>query len=154
MWESRTDTRIADFVMWSALAVYAAVWVAGLGFGLGGEWLLASLTAGAYVGMHIYEMARRGHCALSADSTACPVSLVLFSLAVLGMWAAGHPPLPGRSLLWAWGVYSVVLMGAHVAALAYSVSLGTALSFLFRTRIAAERTGITEAGAAHEHGGE
>jgi hypothetical protein len=66
---SQTDLRIGEFVVWSALAVYAAAWFAVLGIGLGGEWLLAAGTAAAYVGMHVFEMTRRNHCYLSADST-------------------------------------------------------------------------------------
>src|SRR5262249_3436455 len=92
----------------------------------------------AYVGMHVFEITRRGHCYLSADSTAAPTSLALFSLAVLGAWAAGRPPLPGEPLVLAWGAYAVVFGGGPVAALGYSAALDAALRFLFRQRIAAE----------------
>jgi hypothetical protein len=138
---SRTDRRIADLVLWSALAVYTAVWVAGLGVGLGGEWLLAGGTAATYVGMHVFEMTRRNHCFLSADSTAFPVSLLVFSIAVLSLWAAGHPPLPEEPLVLALAVFCAVFMAGHVAALTYAAALGSVLTFAFRRRGAAETDG-------------
>jgi hypothetical protein len=141
---SHTDLRIAEFVVWSALTVYAAVWFVGLGIGLSGEWLVAGWATASYVGMHVFEMTRRNHCYLSADSTAVPVSLVLFSSAVLGLWAAGHPPLPGKSLVLTWCIYSAVFMGGHFAALAYSVALDSVLTLMFRRRIAREKGGQFE----------
>jgi hypothetical protein len=143
---SRTDDRITEFVFWSALAVYAATWVAGLGLGLRGEWLLAGATAAAYLGGHIYEMTRRNHCFLSADSTAAPASFLLFSVVVLCRWAVGYPPVPGKPLVLAWFIYGVVFMLGHLAALAYVGTFGLLLGFLFRHRIAREKERAAEPG--------
>jgi hypothetical protein len=63
----------------------------------------------------------------------------LFSIAVLGMWAAGYSPLPGEPRVLLWCLYAAALMAGHVAALAYSVTVGALLSFLFRRRIAREK---------------
>lgn len=149
---SRTDYCIGEFVVWSALAVYSAAWVASLAMGLGGYWLLASGTAAAYVGMHVFEITRRGHCYLSADSTAVPVSLVLFSLAVIGLWSAGELPLPGRPLVLAWGAYCLALMAGHVLALAYSIAVGSALTLAFRGRIASEEAVSAEPAGVRDTG--
>ena len=116
----------------------------GLGLGLGGEWLLAVWAAVVYVGMHVFEITQRGHCYLSADSTAFPVSLLLFSHVVVGMWAAGQPPDSGKPILLAWGIYCVVFIGGHIVALAYSAALVTALTFVLRGRIATERESQAE----------
>jgi hypothetical protein len=141
---SRTDDRIAEFVIWSALAVYAAAWVTGITLGLGGRWLVGGGTAPAYVGMHAFEITRRGHCYLSADSTSVPVSLLVFSLAVVGFWAAGDPPQPDWPLALAWGAYSLAFTAGHALALGYSVVVGSVLTRAFRHHIAAEKAAHVE----------
>jgi hypothetical protein len=138
-WPSETAVRIEGSVMWSSLAIYAVVWVLGLSLGLGGEWLLGVCVTIIYVGMHVYEITQMGHCYLSADSTAVPVTLILFSLSIVCMWAFGCPPQTGRVLLWAWGVYGLTLLCAHLVALAYSLTLAAILKLVFQRRIAADR---------------
>jgi hypothetical protein len=53
----RTPTQISiDLIaMWTALAVYAAIWAIGLGVGIGGVWLPAAVTV-IYIGMHVFEI--------------------------------------------------------------------------------------------------
>jgi hypothetical protein len=103
--------------------------------------------------MHVFEMTRRNHCFLSADSTAFPVSLLLFSIAVLSLWAAGHPPLPEEPLALEWAVFSAVFLAGHLAALTYAAALGSVLSFAFRRRVAAESDGPAGQDAAAGGGG-
>jgi hypothetical protein len=132
--QANADDCLTDLLEWSTLAVYAAVWIAGLGLGLGGEWQLVVGVAATYVGMHAFEMRWRNHCFLSADSTAVPVSLAVFSATILGLWAAGRPPWPEAPLVLAWSPYGAVLILGHLAALAYFAALGLALDFLLRRR--------------------
>jgi len=73
---SPTDERIADITMWSALVVYFVVW-SGVSTIVYTEAVIAGvLLSSIYVGMHIFEITKRHHCSLSADSTAAPTTLV------------------------------------------------------------------------------
>ena len=137
--ESRTSTRIEDLVMWSALGVYALVWLLGLGIGLGGAWWIAVVATASYVGMHVFEITRRGHCYLSADSTAAPISLLVFSGAVMVLWVAGRRPLPDMPALVLWALYGGVFMVGHIAAIVYAAVATSLLLGLFHGRIHAER---------------
>lgn len=147
----RTDHRIANFLVWTALAIYSTVWVVGLRTGLDGELLLAAGTSAVYVGMHIFEIKQRKHCYLSADSTAVPASLLLYSAGLLYLWMARQHPFPEQSLIGTWGTYFVVLMAGHAAALTYSLVTQLGLNYVFRRRITAEMKEIRRANSAQTH---
>jgi hypothetical protein len=76
---SRTEWVIDKVAMWSALAIYFAVWSIALTADFQYEWHLAGIgVAIVYVVMHIFEITVRHHCFISADSTAIPVTLLVF----------------------------------------------------------------------------
>jgi hypothetical protein len=124
--------------MWTALAVYAVIWAIGLGVGIGGVWLPAAVTA-TYVGMHVFEITQRGHCYLSADSTAAPIAGGLYFVVVSLGWVFNSSSLPHVSFWRAWMVLVFVIIGAHLSALAYTWALTTALRYMYRNRIGSER---------------
>lgn len=118
--------------MWSALVVYFAVWTLVISAGRPGLVVPAGFLALVYVGFHIFEMTKRHHCYLSADSTALPgaclvafvMSFVLFDVPRERFMFGGH--------------VVVAVMAWHVAALLYSFALGGLLDWIFRKRIKAE----------------
>lgn len=63
--------------MWTSLLVYFAVWTVIPPLILGGNlWYVGVIWAVVYVSAHAIENVNRGHCYLSADSTAFPVVLI------------------------------------------------------------------------------
>ncbi len=114
-----SDQTLRDrVVLGGALAVYAAIWIAMLAGGPHGHWAVALTTTAAYVGGHVFEITRRGHCFLSADATAFPVSLVVFAVAQTVLWFGGASALSlAVNGLMAYG--SAFLLG-HVAAHAFA----------------------------------
>ena len=140
MQETPTEAKIGSVVMWTALGIYLAIWLLGLSHYIEKAWLLALLTSIAYVGMHVYEIVRRGHCYMSADSTAVPVSLLVFSIGVLCLWYSGHPALAGRRVIIAWLVYGGVLTIGHVLALCYTFVAHWLAALLLKSRIQQERS--------------
>jgi hypothetical protein len=128
-------TRIDTGVMWSALAVYFAVWLvtttgkfapALIGHGL--------LVTTVYIGMHVYEIKYRHHCYGSADSTAFPAVLVAVVLSVgvhsqLGIWPwPVVSPETGVFL----GSHALAFMGGHLAALLYSAIVWSVCWWTYR----------------------
>lgn len=80
------ESRVDKVLKWTCVAGYFTVWVTVLSSGFTGQWLApAVVLACTYAGMHYFEMAVRGHLALSADSTAIPVA---FGLVAIGALAA------------------------------------------------------------------
>ncbi|TAA47458.1 hypothetical protein [Corallincola spongiicola] len=81
MSQSGSNKRNTDWILWSALPAYFIIWLifpiimAGPQF-----WYLGSSLGVIYVAMHCYEMKYRGHCGLSSDATAVPVTLVAAGL--------------------------------------------------------------------------
>ena len=66
-----------ELAMWTSLVVYFAVWTIIPWLSLGGSlWYVGVIWAVVYVSAHANENANRGHCYLSADSTAFPAVLV------------------------------------------------------------------------------
>lgn len=137
-----TDQRILNFVLWSSIVVYAIVWLVTLVISLEGAWLLSLVTSAAYAGGHAFEVVKRGHCFLSADATAFPVSLVVFSTVAVVLWGVGMTPLPGQALVLAWVSYGYAFFLGHLAALGYAWFAGTLLNYVLRVRIAAEKKDI------------
>lgn len=79
------------------VAGYFMAWLIVLSKGL--QWPLlapAISLAGIYGAMHYYEMTRRGHCALSADSTAMPAAFLAAGAGALVFYFAG---IPGESVV-------------------------------------------------------
>ena len=142
MQETPTESKIGSVVVWTALAVYLTTWLVGISHYIEKAWLLATVTSVAYVGMHVYEIVRRGHCYLSADSTAVPLSLLVFSIGVFFLWYSGHPALAGRRVIIAWLVYGGVLTIGHVLALCYSFVAHGLAGVLLKNRIRQERSQI------------
>lgn len=105
-------------VLGGALVVYAAIWITLLAIGLHGHWPVAITTTAAYVGGHVFEITRRGHCFLSADATAVPASLVVFVLGLTALWLDGASAiqLSVNGLL----SYGSAFLFGHVAALAFA----------------------------------
>jgi hypothetical protein len=131
---TRTQASIDAVAMWTALVVYAVIWIVGLQAGLETMWLPAAVTI-IYVAMHIYEITQRSHCYLSADSTAAPCAAGFYFLAIAVSWLIGKP----ISFFHAWTVFIFVFFGAHLVALVYAAALTTALEYVYRNRITSER---------------
>jgi hypothetical protein len=136
MAEGRAERNIAGFATWSALVVYLAVWTVGLGLALDGSWMLGSATALVYVGLHVFEIRRRGHSFMAADAMALPVSFLAFSAAVVVLALAGRPPLEGKAVALCWVAYLGVFVAGHLLARSYAAVL--------RARIRAEREQLAE----------
>ena len=120
MTESRAKAKITEFATWSALLVYLAVWTVGLGLALDGSWVLASATALVYVGLHVFEIRRRGRSFMEADASALPVSFLAFSAAVVVLSLAGRPPLEGKAVALCWAAYLGVFVAGHLLARSYA----------------------------------
>jgi hypothetical protein len=138
MGRTRTQQFIDSMAMWSSLAVYFIIWVGFLSAGFAERLLIPALAISAvYVGMHIYEITKRGHCYLSADSTAAPLTI---ALCVLGCVAArvtkDAPWLEIGAFLMR---VSIAFIVAHIAALVYSATLVALACWCARSRIASER---------------
>ena len=128
---SPTRNKIEAFGIWGTLAVYFVVWVAGISNGFHTQiLLLATLTAATYVGMHVFEILVRGHCLLSADSTAAPVTILVFAVLLATFSWAGM--LPSRDVARSIGGFAISFMVGHLAALLYAASIDTMLKWLFR----------------------
>ena len=70
--------------MWLTLPTYFVTWMLVSSWGCRPAILpLAILLASAYTLAHIYEIRCRGHCLLSADSTAAPLAFVVFAMSCL-----------------------------------------------------------------------
>lgn len=141
---SPTRNRIEAFGVWGTLAVYFLVWTAGISNGFRAHLLLlAIITATTYIGMHVFEMLVRGHCLLSADSTAAPVTILVFVVAITTFSWTGmiQPREMARSI----GGFTLSFIVGHIAALLYAASVDTILKWLFQNRINAEEKGATGA---------
>lgn len=79
--------------LWICVTSYFTVWLLVLSTGLSWPQLIPAIVlAGVYAGMHYYEMTSpSGHCALSADSTAIPVTVLVAGLGALAAYFAGIP---------------------------------------------------------------
>ena len=139
---SATDYRIGEFVMWSALLIYFAAWIFGVSIMGSGSILPAAFLASVYVGFHIYEINKRGHCYLSADSTAAPAVLVTALVMSFVIFDSS-----GARIRFGGHVGLAFALG-HIAALLYSFTLGGLLGWIFRKRIRAELTALTSTPSA------
>lgn len=128
MSQSATELRIEKAAIWSALAVYWTAWTVGIGTWLDGAWLVGIFTASAYVSMHAYEIAKRKHCYLSADSTAVPISAAIYIASIAMLQLTGYMHLPKFGYIVAFACYAGVLFVGHLAALAYTAGLNLLLS--------------------------
>lgn len=91
MEESKSDKQF----LWICVTSYFTVWLLVVSKGLAWPHLIPALIlAGTYAGMHYYEMVSRGHCALSADSTAIPVTFPVAALGALLAYFEGIPVYP------------------------------------------------------------
>jgi hypothetical protein len=101
---------------WTCVTCYFATWLVVLSGGF--KWPLlvpAVVFAGIYAGMHYYEMTVRGHLALSADSTAVPVTAVALGLGAL---AAHFSGLARDDILsFAWSA-AIALVAGHLVVFA------------------------------------
>jgi FtsH-binding integral membrane protein len=136
--KSATETRMENFVIRSTPIVYGIVWALVIGFGLSFDdaWLIAIPTAMAYASMHVYEIAKRGHCYLSADSTAVPVSALVYVAAVTMLVLSGHDD---PDYVATFSAYGGALFLGHVATMVCSAVSGFLLSRACRVRIEQER---------------
>ncbi|MCK5074928.1 MAG: hypothetical protein KAR38_01070 [Calditrichia bacterium] len=128
-----TKRQIDDFVMWTALLVYAVVWFWAICYYIGfNYWYFSLILTIIYCISHIYEITQKGHCYLSADSSAFPAVFITFIISTSLMYFVG----PGKEI----GIINFVLGFAiafflgHVIALLYSAVLTTILNFLFGTQ--------------------
>lgn len=88
MEESKSDKQF----IWVCVISYFTVWLLVLSHGLSWPQMIPALIlAGTYAGMHYYEMVARNHCALSADSTAIPVTFLVGALGALVAYLTGIP---------------------------------------------------------------
>ena len=70
--------KIEDRIMWTSLGVYLLTWILLHIFIMGlPYWYLGSLLGLIYVLGHVYAIKKRGHCYLSADGVAAPLSMTL-----------------------------------------------------------------------------
>ncbi len=141
MKRSATELHIENLIVRSTPAVYATVWALGIGswLALDHAWLIALLTAVAYASMQLHEITQRGHCYLSADATAVPVSIAAYLAAIVLLILTGyvrHQDLDYFSVI---TTYGGVLVFGHVAAIGITMAAGLVLNRIFRDRIAAER---------------
>lgn len=91
------ESGVDKVMKWTLVAGYFTTWLVVLSAGF--KWPLlvpAVVFAGIYAGMHYYEMTFRDHLALSADSTAFPVT---FAALAIGGLAAHFYGLPRRDIL-------------------------------------------------------
>ena len=134
---SPTRNRIEAVAVCSTLPVYFIVWTAGISNGFRSQLvLLATLTAATYVGMHLFEFLVRGHCFLSADSSAAPITTLVFGALLVTFSRAGT--VTSLDIVDSIGGFCLSFMVGHVAALLFSASVAAILKWLLRTRIDTE----------------
>ena len=128
-----TKRQIDDFVMWTALLVYAVVWFWAICYYIGfNYWYFSLILTIIYCISHIYEITQKGHCYLSADASAFPAALITFIILTVLIYLWG----PGKVI----GITNFVLgfviafFLGHLIALLYSAVLTTVLKFLFGTK--------------------
>ena len=95
-------------------------------------WLIGFILGVVYVIGHVFEITKRDHCCLSADSTAVP--LVLF-FAILGYsvtWYFSWFKLDFFGLVFC---FFVSLGFGHIAVLIYVVTVTKLLAFVMREKV-------------------
>lgn len=136
---SRTEWIIDKVAIWSAIAVYFAVWIIALTANFQAEGHFAGIgVATVYVAMHIFEITVRHHCFLSADPTAIPVTLLVFFVG----WAIAHFTIrtDGVFFISFFIRGCVAWMLAHFLAPFYAITLTAVVGLCFWHRIKSERT--------------
>ena len=115
-----TRNDIDDFLMWSSLIIYMAVWI-GIPYSfLGGElWYVGVVWAGTYVSFHVVAIRTSGHCYLSADSAAFPAVLVVAVISTVSLHWFDVAPFQLHMMDYLKAFASSFILG-HVLALAYS----------------------------------
>lgn len=134
---TNTEQRIQTLAVWSALAVYFAIWLSFISDLFKPDLLLPALGISfAYIAMHVYEISRRGHCYLSADSTALPVTLLL--LVSGSLLAHFYSDIHWADIIQFSTRLAAAFLIGHIAALAYSAIFGALATRLLQRRIASE----------------
>jgi hypothetical protein len=145
--QSKTEQRIGDWTIWTALLIYLAVWViAPILFPFSTLWEVSALLGAVYVGMHVYELKFRQHCYLSADSTALPVTA---AFAILLFFVLRALYIPTRDIFQTYLALPVTFLIGHIAAFFYSFSLLKILGWVFRERIARENAEVRTEDTPH-----
>ena len=141
--QSKTEQRIGDWAIWTALLVYLAVWViAPILFPFSTLWEVSALLGCIYVAMHVYEIKFRKHCYLSADSTALPVTA---AFAILLFFVLRARNIPAQDIFQTYMALPVTFLIGHVAAFLYSFCFLKILGWIFRSRIARENAAVRAA---------
>ena len=105
--------------MWTALFVYGATWTVIPALALGIDlWYVGAIWASVYVLAHVREIVVRGHCYLSADSTAFPAVLVTAVVMGIALSVSGVASVTANRF-------------AYVQAFIFSFGLGHILSLLY-----------------------
>lgn len=114
-----TDDFWDELAMWTALLVYFATWTVVPWLTLGASlWYVGVIWAAVYVLFHIREIVLKGHCYLSADSTAFPAVFVVWVLLGVVLSVSGVTSVTANRLAYVRAlVFSFVL--GHVLSLAY-----------------------------------
>ncbi len=117
------------FAMWSALLVYFATWTVVPWLVLGANlWYVGVIWAVVYVLFHIREIVLKGHCYLSADSTAFPAVLVTGILLGVVLSVSGIVSVTANRAAYVRAFFLSFMLG-HVLSLVYAASLN-GLGFL------------------------
>lgn len=142
----RKKLTLDELAMWTSLFVYFAVWTVIPLLILGGNlWYVGVIWAVVYVLAHANENANRGHCYLSADSTAFPAVLVTAVVLVVVLARSDVTTVIAdraaffTAYLKAFGISFVL---GHVLSLAYSAVfdiLGRRVQGIMRDRRSARR---------------
>ena len=135
---TRTELLIDDTAMWSGLIIYLFIWSVLLSAGFRSQLLFPAFGVSClYVAMHVYEITVRGHCLLSADSTALPVTFLATVSGALVAHLAGDLPWKDIGEFVARG--GAAFMAAHVVVLAYSAGLTSLARWCLQHRIVSEK---------------
>jgi hypothetical protein len=120
--------------MWLTLPTYFATWTLLASWGGRPQILLLALAiAMVYTGAHVYEICYRGHCLLSADSTAAPLTFI--ASIVLGIIGYRLLSISTLDLTYFITGAAVAFMVGHLLAIAVAASahgMGE-LAWMFRS---------------------
>lgn len=123
----KKNLELDEVAMWTSLFVYFAVWIIVPWLILGGNlWYVGVIWSVVYVAAHVNENANRGHCYLSADSTAFPAVLVTAIVLVVVL---------ARSDVTTVTADRAAFFTAYLKAFGFSFVLGHVLSLIYSAAV-------------------
>ena len=109
--------------MWTALLVYFATWTVVPRLMLGADlWYVGLIWAVVYVLFHIREIGLKGHCYLSADSTAAPAVIVTAILLAVVLSLSGVTTVTANRFAYPRALATSFILG-HILSLLYGAAL-------------------------------